>query len=94
MQSLQEQIKIHEQEINAFSPADANELEAYRIKYLGTKGVVKAIFGEMKNVPAEQKKEAGQVLNAFKQLAEEIIRFEARTNDTNTDGDMSASRAA
>jgi phenylalanyl-tRNA synthetase alpha chain len=70
MQSLQEQIKIHEQEINAFNPADAAELEAYRIKYLGTKGIVKMIFGEMKNVPAEQKKEAGQVLNAFKQLAE------------------------
>lgn len=70
MQSLLEQIKIHEQEINAFNPADAAELEAYRIKYLGTKGIVKMIFGEMKNVPAEQKKEAGQILNAFKQLAE------------------------
>jgi phenylalanyl-tRNA synthetase alpha chain len=75
MQSLQEQIKTHEQEINAFTPADANELEAYRIKYLGTKGIVKAIFGEMKNVPAEQKKEAGQLLNAFKQLAE--AKYEA-----------------
>ncbi len=70
MQSLQEQIQAHEQEINAFKPADAAELEAYRIKYLGTKGIVKMIFGEMKNVPVEQKKDAGQVLNAFKQLAE------------------------
>lgn len=70
MQSLLEQIKIHEQEINAFNPADAAELETYRIKYLGSKGIVKMIFGEMKNVPVEQKKEAGQVLNAFKQLAE------------------------
>jgi phenylalanyl-tRNA synthetase alpha chain len=70
MQSLQEQIKAHEQDINSFTPADAKELEDYRIKYLGTKGIVKQIFGEMKNVPVEQKKEAGQVLNAFKQLAE------------------------
>lgn len=71
MPSLQELIQTHEQEINAFQPADAAELEAYRIKYLGTKGIVKMIFGEMKNVPVEQKKEAGQVLNAFKHLAEQ-----------------------
>ena len=71
MHELQEQIKKHENEINAFNPSDARELEAYRIKFLGTKGIVKQIFGEMKNVPAEQKKEAGQILNAFKQLAEE-----------------------
>ncbi len=70
MPSLQELIQTHEQEINAFQPANAADLEAYRIKYLGTKGIVKQIFGEMKNVPVEQKKEAGQLLNAFKQLAE------------------------
>lgn len=70
MQSLQEQIATHSAEINAFMPANAAELEAYRIKFLGTKGIVKAIFGEMKNVAPDQKKEAGQILNAFKQLAE------------------------
>ena len=70
MQSLLDQIKSYESEINAFSPADAAALETYRIKFLGTKGIVKAIFGEMKTVPVEQKKEAGQILNAFKQLAE------------------------
>ncbi len=70
MQSLPEQIKAHEEEIKSFNPADAAELEAYRIKYLGTKGIVKQILGEMKNVPVEQKKEAGQLLNSFKQLAE------------------------
>src|SRR6188768_1894287 len=71
MQSLLEQIQSYESEIRSFTPANAAELEAYRIRFLGTKGIVKSIFGEMKNVPADQKKEAGQVLNAFKQLAEE-----------------------
>jgi len=71
MSSLQEQIKVYEQEINSFQPTDAAALEAYRIKFLGTKGIVKQIFGEMKNVPGDQRKEAGQLLNAFKQLAEE-----------------------
>lgn len=71
MQSLQQLLQQYETEIKAFEPKDAKELEAYRIKFLGTKGLVKQIFGEMKNVPVEQKKEAGQLLNAFKQLAEE-----------------------
>jgi phenylalanyl-tRNA synthetase alpha chain len=71
MASLQEQIQQYEQEIKAINIANATELEDYRIRFLGAKGIVKMIFGEMKNVPAEQRKEAGQLLNAFKILAEE-----------------------
>jgi len=71
MSSLQEQLSSYEQEINNFQPANAAELEDYRIRFLGAKGIVKAVFGEMKNVAPEQRKEAGQLLNAFKQLAEQ-----------------------
>src|ERR1700722_10969877 len=71
MASLQEQIKIYEQEINAFAAANAAELENYRIRFLGTKGIVKLLSGEMKNISPEGRKEAGQLLNAFKQIAEE-----------------------
>ncbi len=82
MPSLLELIKLHEEEINAFNPSDAPELENYRIRFLGTKGIVKQLFVEMKNVPADQKKEAGQILNAFKQLAEE--KYELFKNLANT----------
>lgn len=71
MQELQQQIRLYQEEITVFEPKDAAELEAYRIRFLGTKGIVKQIFAEMKNVPVEQKKLAGQLLNGFKQLAEE-----------------------
>lgn len=70
MQSLQEKINQYKEEIAATVPADAEELEKYRIRFLGTKGLVKDMFGEMKNVPKEQKREAGQLLNDFKQTAE------------------------
>ena len=70
MPSLQEQIQQYEQEINAFNPAGASELEDYRIRFLGAKGIVKLLAAEIKNVAAEQRKDAGQALNAFKQLAE------------------------
>lgn len=70
MESLKTRIEALTREIESIVPASKEELEAYRIKFLGTKGIVKEIFGAMKDVPAEQKKEAGQVLNAFKQMAE------------------------
>lgn len=70
MENLRQQIEALRKEIESFLIGDAKELEEFRIKYLGTKGLVKNLMGEMKNVPAEQKKEAGQLLNEFKIFAE------------------------
>lgn len=70
MPSLQEQIQEYQSEINDFKPENAADLENFRIRFLGTKGIVKSLSAEMKNVAADQRKEAGQLLNAFKQLAE------------------------
>ncbi len=67
---LQDILEPYEKEIKSFAPANAADLEAYRIKFLGTKGIVKSVFGEMRNVPPAEKKEAGQLLNAFKEMAE------------------------
>ena len=80
MEKLLQQIEDYGKEIAAFSAADDKQAEEFRIKFLGTKGIVKAIMGEMKNVPAEKKKEFGQVLNEFKQLAE--AKYEALKNQT------------
>ncbi len=70
MEQLLQQIELYKQEIVATQVISVEELEAFRIKYLGTKGLVKAIMGEMKNVPNEQKKAFGQILNEFKLLTE------------------------
>lgn len=78
MENLVKQIETHKAEISAFAESDA---EVFRIKYLGTKGLVKAVMGEMKNVAAENKKQAGQLLNEFKLFAE--ARFEALKTATN-----------
>src|ERR1700743_1199926 len=70
MEQLLQQIEQYKQEITAIVPNGADSLEAYRIRFLCTKGIVKNLFTEMKNVPGDKKKEFGQVLNDFKQLAE------------------------
>jgi phenylalanyl-tRNA synthetase alpha chain len=70
MDQLLELIEEHKNELNSFSSTDTKLIEEFRIKWLGTKGIVKHLMGEMKNVPVERKKEFGQVLNDFKTLAE------------------------
>jgi phenylalanyl-tRNA synthetase alpha chain len=72
MEQLLEQIRQYKEAIRAESVIDKESLEAFRIKYLGTKGIVKAVMGEMKNVPVASKKDAGQLLNEFKIFTEEI----------------------
>jgi phenylalanyl-tRNA synthetase alpha chain len=71
MEELLKQLEDYKNEIASFTAADAKTVEEFRIKYLGTKGIVKAIMGEMKNVPNERKKEFGQILNEFKNFAEQ-----------------------
>ena len=71
MEELLEQIVQYRKEISGTSPGGPAELETYRIRFLGTKGILKSLFTEMKTVPNEKKKEFGLILNEFKQLAEE-----------------------
>jgi phenylalanyl-tRNA synthetase alpha chain len=70
MDAILAQIEAHKEEIRTFETTDPELLEAFRIKFLGTKGLVKALMGEMKNVPADRRRDFGQVMNAFKEIAE------------------------
>jgi phenylalanyl-tRNA synthetase alpha chain len=63
------------EEIKSTVIDDSDALEQFRIKYLGTKNIIKPLFGEIRNVPNERKKEFGQLLNSLKQEAE--AKFEA-----------------
>lgn len=54
---------------------DAVLLEQFRIRYLGSKNIIKDLMAEMKQVPNERKKEFGQIINALKQQAED--KFQA-----------------
>lgn len=62
------------QEIAGMAVNNGQELEAFRIRFLGSKNVLKNLFAEIKNVPAQQKGEYGQLINSIKQSAE--ARFE------------------
>ena len=82
MEDLKNLVERYKAEIMAEQPQNAAEKEAFRIKYLGTKGLVKSIMGEMKNVSPENKKEAGQLLNDFKVFAEQQFASFEEPGDT------------
>src|SRR5690606_17389210 len=68
-----EKIKSYIAEAEAFQTQNKEELEAFRIKFLSKKGIVNDFMAEFKNVPNEQKKEFGQVINAFKSAVQNKV---------------------
>ena len=70
-----EKINTYQERIAATQIADNNQLEQFKIEFLGSKGILKDLYGELKNVPNENKKEVGQHINALRQLAEETYQI-------------------
>lgn len=73
-------------EVEGLTAKTAKEAEELRIKYLGKKGLVTNLFNEFKNVPNEDKKQFGQLLNELKKKAQEVItdlKNGAAANNTN-----------
>jgi len=70
MDDLLKLVENSKEEIKSFSSTDKNPAEAFRIRFLGTKGLIKSLMGEMKNISAENRKQMGLVLNDLKLLAE------------------------
>ncbi|RMA66140.1 phenylalanine--tRNA ligase subunit alpha [Ulvibacter antarcticus] len=70
-----EKIKQHIAEVEAFTANTKEDVENFRIKYLGKKGLLNDFFAEFKNVSNEQKKEFGQVVNKLKNTAEEKVEL-------------------
>jgi phenylalanyl-tRNA synthetase alpha chain len=85
MTELIQQVKV---EIDQFEIRDKESLEAFRIRFLGSKGKTKELFGELKNVPNEQKREVGQLLNELRKFAEE--KFETSTEKLNEGGEQAS----
>ncbi len=61
-------------EVEHMNAANNEELEALRIKYLGKKGAINALMADFRNVPPENKKEIGVLLNQLKDKAQNRIK--------------------
>jgi phenylalanyl-tRNA synthetase alpha chain len=67
---MNEQIKALQAEIDAFVISNEGELESFRNQFVGRKSRLASLFDELKNVPAENRREVGQSLNGLKNSAE------------------------
>ncbi|MDN6279556.1 MAG: phenylalanine--tRNA ligase subunit alpha [Psychroflexus sp.] len=64
-----DQIKSHIENVKNFKASSEQELEEFRITYLGKKGILNDFFSKFKTVPNAQKKDFGKAINALKQEA-------------------------
>lgn len=73
--NLKMKSKINEllEEVNRMVAANADELEALRIKYLSKKGQISELFNDFRNVANEEKREVGLLLNELKNTAQDKI---------------------
>ena len=68
-------IKAHLKGVAAFTATTTDEVEHFRIGYLGKKGHITKLFADFRNLPNEEKKEYGQLLNQLK--TEALAKFKA-----------------
>lgn len=61
-------------EIEAFTTNSIEELEQFRIKYLGKKGEITNLFNDFKSVPNTEKREIGLKINELKNKAIEKVQ--------------------
>lgn len=66
---MEAKIKGYLEEVKSFNESDAAKIEEFRIKFLGRKGLIPALFDEFKALPGDQKKNFGKPLNELKQAA-------------------------
>jgi phenylalanyl-tRNA synthetase alpha chain len=83
--SLHQHIAELEQQVRAATAANADELERLRVTLLGRNGSITALFEAFKQVPPEEKRSLGPLMNGLKQLAQQRLdELRASAEDTPT----------
>jgi len=80
MENYKSIIEQHKVQIGNYIISSKDQLEEYRKKYLSANGVVKQVYNQLKQVPAENRKQAGELLRELKYLAENY--YEKNQNKT------------
>ncbi len=68
-----ERAKSFIEEVSSFTATTPEEIEKFRIRFLGKKGILNDLFSEFKNVDNHLKKDFGQALNTLKKSAEDKV---------------------
>ncbi|MFT6983505.1 MAG: phenylalanyl-tRNA synthetase alpha chain [Crocinitomicaceae bacterium] len=82
---MEDKVKKIREEVESFIVNSNEELEKFRISFLGSKGLVKGLFSDLKNVPNEQKREAGQLVNGLREFVQN--KFDALKDELESSSD-------
>jgi len=88
-----DKIKSSINEISSFDSNSLEEIESFRIKFLGKKGIINKYFVEFKNIDNNQKKEVGLILNKLKNVAQQkvddlILKLSKKSKNSTTINDI------
>ncbi len=79
---MKEQIDLLSQEITSFSSKKIEDIESWRVKMLGKKGEITALFNHFRELGPDDKRTWGKPLNALKVAAQDkIITLKASLED-------------
>ncbi|MEM1406184.1 MAG: phenylalanine--tRNA ligase subunit alpha [Bacteroidota bacterium] len=85
---MQEKVVAILEEIKQSSAENAAELEQYRLRFISKKSVITELFGELKHVANDKKREVGQQLNELKNEAQQKFKkLIAQLDDQQTAND-------
>ena len=76
MQNIEELSRRFREQLDQACKTD--ELEKLRVSYLGKKGSITELLKGLKDLSGEERKEAGQRINKFKNEAQEFIQRKAK----------------
>ena len=78
-------------EVHAFQANNPDELEQFRIRFLGRKGILKDLYSSLKDADPSQKKDLGQSINSLKQAVDAVLENQkdkfASSSDSGSSGD-------
>ena len=87
-----DQLKKIRNEVSSTLASGKEELEEFRLKFIGKKSVFSELFEKFRELPGDKKREIGQTLNEVKTFAQKRFRELAsevdQTNDSTQDEDV------
>lgn len=72
---MKEKLETIQKAIKDYVIADVANTEAFRVEFLGSKGIVKELYALLKTAPNEEKKNLGQQINDLRVLAESKLEL-------------------
>ena len=68
-------VKKYLDQVKAFKSYDLEKIEAFRINFLGKKGILNGLFSDFRKVPSNEKKSFGIELNKLTTAVSEKVRL-------------------